>query len=182
MPNTKKNERYIPTKNYVTAFIIILIIIILTLYIFEWYKVYEKNQVEQSYLIKSNIIRNEIKEIKEVEAIFTEVPDDYFIYISYTGNKEIYNMEKDLKDIISRYNINDKFYFINVTDMMKNDNYIEELNNSLGLEEQKITKVPTIIYYKNGEVAKNGILTRDDDNIINAGDFGQFLETREYKN
>lgn len=176
-----KNEKYIPTKNYITALVLVLVVVILTLYFFKWYDVYEENKVASSYLIKSNTITNEIKDLKEVEAVFTEVPDDYFIYISYTNDEKVYEMEKELKDVINKYALNDKFYFINITDIQKEDNYIDKLNETLKLDSQKITKVPTIIYYKNGEVAKDGILTRADDNIINAADLEQFLEEKDYQ-
>lgn len=178
----RKNERYIPLKNYVTAAIFVGGIILLSLYGFEWYKVYQENKVLESYLIKSNTIRNEIKSLEEIKPIFTEVPDDYFVYISYTGDKKIYEMEKELREVIIDFNLKDKFYFINVTDIMVEDNYIDNLNDNLNLEEQKIEKVPTIVYFKNGEVVKDGIVKRADNNIINAGDFTQFLETKEYKN
>lgn len=176
-----KNEKYVPTKNYITALVLVLIVILLTLYFFKWYDVYEENKVSESYLVKTNTISSEIRDLKEVEAVFTEVPDDYFIYISYTNDEEVYEMEKELKDVINKYDLNDKFYFINITDMQKEDNYIAKLNETLKLDSQKITKVPTIIYYKNGEVVKDGILTRDDNNIINASNLEQFLEEKEYQ-
>ena len=181
MTSIKKNEKYIPTKNYIKAVLFIVVVILISLYIFEWYRVYEENKVMQSYLIKSDTIHNEIKDTKEVEAIFTEVPDDYFVYVSYTGNKDIYEMEKELKDVIREYDLKDKFYFINVTNMKEEDNYLEELGNILNLNEQKITEVPTIIYFKDGEIVKDGILTSEDDNIINASDFRKFLEEKEYQ-
>lgn len=179
MPKTKKNERYISTRNYVIAFIVMALIVVLTLYGFKWYEVYEENKVSQSYLIKEGTIKNEIKDLNEIEAIFSEAPDEYFIYISYSNDENIYKMEKDLKELILDYNLQDKFYYINVTDIKTNDNYIEELNEALNLDEQKITKVPTILYYKNGTLTKGGILNRDDDNIISAADFQQFLDIKD---
>lgn len=181
MSSIKKNEKYIPTKNYITAIVLILVVVLLSLYFFEWYKVYQDDKVKDSYLVKSSTITNVIN-IEEIETVFVDTPpEDYFVYISYTGNKDIYDMEKDLVDVINEYNLNDKFYFINVTDIMEDENYIEELNTSLQIKEQKIAKVPTILYFKNGELAKDGILYREDDHIINAGDFAQFLETKEYQ-
>ena len=181
MTSIKKNEKYIPTKNYIKAVLLIVVVILLSLYIFEWYNVYEENKVMQSYLVKSNTIHNEIKDKKEVEAIFTEVPADYFVYISYTGNKDIYEMEKNLKNVIKEYELEEKFYFINVTEMKNNDNYLEELSVILNLEEQTITEVPTIIYFKDGVIAKDGILTSEDNNMINASLFRKFLEEKEYQ-
>lgn len=177
----KKNEKYIPTKNYVVALIIILVVIFGTLYAFEWYKIAKENKVQTSYLTKNNVIQPEMKSIEEVKSVFSEMPDNYFVYISYNGEEDIYNMEKDLKDVIVEYKLNDIFYFINVTDMKNNDNYKDELNETLNLKDQKIDKIPTILYFKNGNIAKNGIVKSDND-YLSVDDFRQFLDEIEYKN
>ncbi|MGM9834953.1 MAG: DUF6568 family protein [Bacilli bacterium] len=176
-----KNERYIPIKNYVIAVLVVISVVLLTLYFMQWYKVLEENKLSSSFLIKSNTITNEVKELEEIEAVFSEVPEDYFVYVSYTGSEKVYNMEKELEEVIDDYNLNNKFYFINVTNVMDDDDYVDKINEALGLEEQKINKVPTIIYYKDGKIASDGILTREDDNIITAADFLQFLEEKEYE-
>lgn len=181
MSSIKVNEKYIPTKNYITAIVLILVIVLVSLYFFEWYKVYQEDKVKESYLVKSSTITNVVN-IEEIQTVFVDTPpEDYFVYIGYTGNQEIYDMEKELVDVINEYNLNDKFYFIDVTNIMDDDNYIEELNASLQMEDQKITKIPTILYFKNEELAKDGILYREDNHLINASDFVQFLETKEYQ-
>lgn len=176
-----KNERYIPIKNYVVAVLVVIGVVLLTLYFTQWYKVAQENKLSSSFLIKSNTITNEVKELDGIKEVFSEVPEDYFVYISYTGNEKIYNMEKELEEVIDDYNLNDKFYFINVTNVMENKDYVIKINEALELEDQKIKKVPTIIYYKDGEIANNGILTTEDDNIFKAADFIKFLEEKEYE-
>lgn len=177
MTEIKKNERYIPIKNYVIAFFIVCAIVLLTLYIFAWYNVIKENRVSASYLVKEKIISNEIKSLDEVADIFSEVPESYYIYISYTGSEEVYNMERDLKDIIKEYNLSDSIYYLNVTDIKDNENYIDDINESLNLEEKKITQVPTIIYYRNGEAVD--IIERKDNNIMNVGDFQKLLDVNK---
>ena len=59
MTEIKKNERYIPTKNYIIAFGVVIGILLLVWYCFAWYKVYKEDKVSTSYLIKNNIISNE---------------------------------------------------------------------------------------------------------------------------
>lgn len=181
MSKNIKNERYIPIKNYVIAVLVVIGVVLITLYCMEWYKVLQENKLSSSFLIKSNTITNEVKELEEVKTVFSEMPEDYFVYISYTGNEKIYNMEHDLEEVIDDYNLNDKFYFINVTKAMERDDYIDKINEALDLKDQKIETVPTIIYYKDGEIANDGILTREDDNIFNASDFVKFLEEKEYE-
>lgn len=177
MTNVKKNERYIPIKNYVLAAVIVVVMILLTLYGFEWYKVLKENKVSTSYLVKEKIISNEINGLAEVNDVFSEAPTNYYLYISYTGSEEIYNMEKDLKEIINEYSLNDSMYFLNVSDIKDEDNYIDQINEALNLEDQKVKKVPTIIYYNDGKVVD--IVERLDDNIMNVGDFEKLLETNK---
>lgn len=174
MAEIKKNERYIPLKNYVIAGLIIIFIIAITCYSFAWYKVFKENKVSTSYLVQEKIVTNEIKNLEEISDIFSEVPESYFIYISYTGSEEVYNMEKDLKNIIKEYNLTDSIYYLNVTNIKENENYIEEINEAFDLEEKKVTQVPTIIYYNNGKVVD--IVKRNDDNIMNVGDFQKLLD------
>lgn len=175
MTSVKKNERFIPIKNYVLAVVIVVVMILLTLYGFEWYKVLKENKVSTSYLVKEKIISNEIKGLNEVNDVFSEAPDNYYLYISYTGSEEIYNMEKDLKKVINDYSLNDSMYFLNVSNIKDEEDYIDQINKALNLENKKVKKVPTIIYYNDGKVVD--IIERLDDNIMNVGDFEKLLES-----
>ncbi len=174
MTKVNKNERFIPMKNYFIAIGLVVAAVLLTLYGFAWYNVLKEGKVSQSYLVKEKVISNEIQNLDEVEAIFSEVPEEYFVYISYTGSEDIYNMEKDLKKIINEYELNDIIYYLNVTSLKDNKDCIEKINKSLNLEEKKVEKLPTIIYIKDGEVID--IITRNDDNIMNVGDFQKLLD------
>ncbi len=176
MTDIKKNERYIPTKNYIIAFGVVIGILLLAWYCFAWYKVYEEDKVATSYLIKNNIISNEIKDLNEIVDVFSEAPDEYFVYISYDGDEEIFAMEKDLAKVIKKYNIIDQFYYLNITSIKDNKDYVDEVNRALGLRDEKIIRVPTIIYYKDGEVVKDGVLSRNDNKMITAADFQKMLD------
>lgn len=173
MSKVKENERFIPIKNYIIAIGLVVAAVLLTLYGFAWYNVLKEGRVSQSYLVKEKVISNEIQSLDEVEAIFAEVPDEYFIYISYTGSEEIYDMEKDLKKVINQYELNDLFYYLNVTSIKDKENYIDDLNKSLNLD-QEVKKVPTIVYVKEGKVVD--IIERNDNNMMNVGDFQKLLD------
>ena len=177
MTKVKKNERYIPIKNYVLAVVVVAVIILLTWYGFAWYNVLKENKVATSYLVKDKVISNEIKSLEEVSDVFSEAPDTYYIYVSYTGSEEIYDMEKDLKKIINEYSLNDMMYYLNVTEIKEEKDYIENINKALKLENKKINDVPTIIYYADGKVVD--IVERSDDNIMNVGDFQKLLDVNK---
>ncbi len=179
MTNIKKNERYVPLKNYILAIVVVVIIILLAWYAFAWYKVVNENRVSISYLVKEKVISNEITNLNEVSAIFSEVPNEYFVYVSYTGSEEIYNMEKDLKPIINEYHLNDNIYYLNMTEIKDESNYLDKINDSLNLQEKKITNVPTIIYFNNGVAVD--IITKDNNTIMNVGDFQKLLDRNNIK-
>ena len=174
MTNMKENERFIPVKNYFIAAGIVVVIIALTWYAFAWYRVAKENKVSTSYLVKEKIISKEVTDLEEVTDVFSEVPTSYFVYVSYTGDEDIYNMEKNLKTIINDYSLNDSIYYLNVTSIKDEADCIEQINEALSLTEEKVTSIPTIIYYNNGKAVD--ILSRNDDNIINTGDFQKMLD------
>jgi hypothetical protein len=175
----KKNESFIPARNYVIAILIIAFIIAATWYGFAWYKVIKENKVSQSYLTKNDIITNTFNSLDEIDSVLSEAGNSYFIYVSYTGDEDIYNMEKDLKKVITKYNLSSSFYFLNVTDMKDKDNYIDTINEKLGLTDskKKVVNVPTILYYENGEL--KDLIVRSDKNIMNSGDFQKLLDVNK---
>ena len=151
MTKIKKNETFIPVKNYILAAVIVVVIIGLTWYAFAWYNVVQENKVSTSYLVQEKIISKEITDLNEVNNVFAEAPDSYFVYISYTGDEQIYNMEKSLKSVIKSYNLSD-MYYLNVTSIKDEENYMDKINKALGLTDRKVVKVPTILYFEDGKL------------------------------
>lgn len=176
---TKYQKNAVPFKNYLLVLFISLSAIVLTLYIFGWYHVSQEKKYSESYLIKTKTIGLEVNDITEIESVFTEAPTEYFIYIGYRNDKDVYKLEKKLKKVIDKYDLNDLFYYIDVTDLKEEENSIEKLNNALKLAENKISNIPTIIYIKNGKVAKDAIIAREDGNQMEIGDFERLLEIYE---
>lgn len=177
----KKKNKVIPPKNYAIVFLISLSAIFLTYYIFSWHSILEEKRYNESYLISSNTISLEVNDIAEIKNTFTEAPTEYFIYIGYRNDENVYKLEKNIKKVIDKYNLNDNFYYIDVTDLKKQDNYLEELNNALELTDNKITNIPTILFFKDGVLTKDGIISREDGNIMDVGDFEHLLEIYEFK-
>ena len=177
MTSVKKNERFVPIKNYVLAGVIVVVVILLAWYAFAWYKVVNENRLATSYLVDNKVISKELK-LEEVSSVFSEPLSDYFIYVSYTGSESVYNMEKDIEDLIRDYGINDKLYYLNVTDIKDNDNYVEEINKTLDevldANGKEVTSVPTIIYCSDGKIVD--IINRLDNNTMNVGDFQKLLD------
>ena len=164
-------------KNILIAFGIIIVLLLIGIYIYKWVKVKDEEKYMNSYLISSGTINLEMKNLDEVKQILTEAPNEYFILITYTGDKDTYTLETGVKKIIDEYALSDSFYYLNIESIMEEDNYLTRLNNAFNTD--KITTVPIILYFKEGKLVDT--VTRDDNNVINAGDFQKLLDIYEYE-
>lgn len=161
-------------KKYFVGLFIILAIIFLALYFRKWDDVREQEKYLQSYLVSTDTISLEMNNIDEIQAVLSETPNYYFVYISYTNDKDVYNLEKKLKPLIDEYYLDNSFYFLNVTDIKENNtNYKKEIAESLEIKENVIDDIPVILYFQDGELASEGIHT--------ALEFEKLLEDKDIK-
>ena len=128
MVKIPKKERYIAPKNYVYAALFIIAVILICWYIFSWWNVKNTEKYLNSYLLSTNTLTLEIKDLNEADTILHDAPSTYFIYIGYTNDKEEYELEEDLKDIIDKYRINSEIYYIDIT-KDKEDNITSKLRS-----------------------------------------------------
>lgn len=178
MPRKKKIEnRFIPLKNYYIAAFVLIGIILITLYIFKWYEVKQTEKYRESYLISSETVTLEINEENELKQVFLEAPEEYLVYIGYRNNEKVYNLEKKLKNVIEEYNIKDIFYYVDATDLMKEDNYIEMFNSNLRLNNIKLENIPAIIYFSENKYT----IIENSDNIKLVADFNNLLENEGFE-
>lgn len=170
-----KNAKYIPTKNYVYGLLILLAIVFLAWYAISWYEVKQKDKLMNSYLITTNTLLYEIKSLDEVVQVLRESPSEYFVYISYTNDEDVYRLEKKLKKVIDNYELHDEFYYINITDN-KDDKILTKLNDTFNTT--KISNVPCILYFKNNTLEQ---IIVDKNSVFNINDFTTLLDTNNYE-
>lgn len=172
-----KEPKQISSKTALIVVIVLLVIVGLAVYLYKWYDVKKEEKLMNSYLLTTDTISLEIKNLEEIPQIFSEAPTEYFVLINYTGNDASYNLEEGLKSIIDNYKLSDQFYYLNVTNIIEEDNYLARLNSAFNTD--KITAVPTILYYKNNELVET--VTRIDKNPINSGDFQKLIDIYEFE-
>ena len=156
---------------------IVIVLAVVGFYFFRLQQARNEEKLNSSYLISSGTVSLEIKNLDEVSQILLESPTEYFVLITYTGNEDTYNLEEGIKTIIDDYKLSDSFYYLNIESIMDSDNYLTRLNSAFNTD--KITTVPIILYFKDGKLIDT--VTRDDTNIINAGDFQKLLDIYEYE-
>lgn len=158
-------DKKIPVKNYLIVVLLAVIVVLLTLYINAWYKTYQENKLSVSPF------SGEVEEVdlKEISLTFAEM-NEVVLYIGYTNNKSIYDMESRLLKYIKSNDLIDKFIYVDVTDYKKSE-YLDILKNTFSDKSEEINEVPLLIFVKNGKAelvinSKAGVInTSDIDNI-----------------
>ena len=169
-------------KKYLYLVAMVLLGFILIIGIWDIASFYNYNRLNTSYLVSTNSInsQNQLK-LEDASKTFSKLNGNYFIYISYTDNKGIYNLEKKMKNIIKKYNIENRFYYINVNNIKNDSDYINKVNVYLGLRDAKISQIPTIIYVnKSNEIVYNNIITTSNGKRFDIGDFQKLLDTNGF--
>ena len=175
MVKKPNKERYIATKNYIYAALFIIAVILICWYIFSWWNVKNKEKYINSYLLSTNTVTLEIKNLKEAPTVLKDAPSTYFVYVGYTNDKEEYELEEDLKNIIDKYRINSEVYYIDVTEEKENSDIIEELNRTFSTD--KISNIPCILYYEATEL-EDVIVNRN--GLFKVSDFEDLLKEQGY--
>lgn len=147
--NKKNNINFKKIFYFILGF---LLIIFLIWYIISWKNVKQEEKLMNSYLITSNTLSVEIKDLSETIQVLKESPSEYFVYISYTNDEKVYSFEKKLKKLIDNYNLKDEFYFVNVTNIKDDENFYSEINDTFNTK--LINNIPCILHFKNNELKK----------------------------
>ena len=178
MMNKKKESNKIGIKNYILSILILVGGILLVVYIFSWYQVKQEEKYMNSYLISTNTISNQITDLNTLKQVVNEAPNNYFIFIGFRNDSNEYNIEVELKNIIDDYEISDYFYYIDITDKLDDQNYMNSLNNILGTS---ISNTPAFIYVREGKILNKNIVTNTNKGF-NIGNIEKILEIYEYDN
>lgn len=164
----KGNDVMSKTKKVCVYILVIIGIIFIGLYANGWKNVKKDEKYQESFLINSNTINLEMTSLSDITSVLSETPNSYFVYISYTGNETIYNFEKKLKPLIDEYNLQNRFYYLNITDIKQNKNYKKDIAKELNIDIKNLNNIPVILYFKD-EVLQNDGLTsiKDFENLLN---------------
>ena len=68
----QNNLRKVPLRNYALAVLMFIAVVLITLYLFKWYQVKNKERIATSYLVENNLITSEIKTFEELNDVLAE--------------------------------------------------------------------------------------------------------------
>lgn len=140
-------EKEIKKTNYFILVAMIVLILSICTATYNIYSIYRNNKANYSSPL------NLAKEVQfsELSETTIEISEDSFLVISYYGDEDIYQNQKDLKLIFRKYGLLDNIIYVDVTTEYEKDGFYDKLNEVLKLNDFKITQVPTIIYFKEGK-------------------------------
>ena len=142
-----KKEKEIPLKNYILLSIVLILTIVVVIYFFLWKNTYEKSKLQTPILddyllvINYNELNNYLVENK-----------DAIIYVSKLNDENIRLFENKFKNIINKNNLNNKILYLDLTEELKENNIVKEINKKYGKE---MTEVPTIVIIKDGKISSS---------------------------
>lgn len=142
-----KKEKEIPLKNYILLSIVLILTIVVVIYFFLWKNTYEKSKLQTPILddyllvINYNELNNYLVENK-----------DAIIYVSKLNDESIRLFGNKFKNIINKNNLNNKILYLDLTEELKENNIVKEINKKYGKE---MTEVPTIVIIKDGKISSS---------------------------
>lgn len=172
--NKDKELKKINIRKYVNFGLFMIVIILLAIIMMKLYNTYQDNKLGTS--VFERLVGN--IQYDDIENSTTEMSTDGFILISYNKNEEVKKFENSLQKAVVNNELTSNFYYLNATEIMLEDGYIDNLNKKFNLEGNKqIEALPAILYYKDGNHMKT--LTSKKDQLIKVDDFYQMLDSYE---
>lgn len=161
----------IPRKNYFIIFGVVVLIFCACLAATNIYRVIQDNRTHKSPLAIHQVLYEDLKNTT------IEMNNDAFLVISYTGDDEVYNNEKEIKKMLNKQNMLDDVTYLDVTKDHLNADFITDLNEVLNLSNNlKIKTFPAVIYYRNGVAT---YMVDSSNHMMNVSDFEKIIDMYE---
>jgi hypothetical protein len=172
MANKKKEK--INVRKYVNWLLLMIAIVLVCIIGCKIYNTLEMNKLKESVL--SRVVGT--IQYEDIDSAQVELASNDFIFISYVKSVEVRKLETKLKDTIVDNSLQNNFYYLDATDLMLEENYIDTLNQKFNLTgDDKITALPALIYYKNGEFVKT--ISSNESQMMSVDDFNKLLDNYE---
>lgn len=149
-------------------------IILLAFIAVKMYKTFQENKLGESVFMRmaGTLQYGDIKDAT------SEMSTDSFILVSYVKNENVKNFEEKLKKTVLENELQSNFYYLDATDLMLDDDYVEKLNAQFELTDRNvIEELPAILYYKEGTLMTT--ISSSHDRMMTSEDFEKLLDSYE---
>ena len=168
--NEQKKKNYL--KNYIILIIVFGLCVCFTLYLCEWYKVYNE------YLKETPVIRGSVSEIsyEDLDHYVVDVPN-VVIYLCTSNSDNCRNFEKNFKKYIKKNELGDELVYLNLTGVDQEE-FIEEFNNKYNYKIKLNGNYPAFVSFRDGQV--DAILQGSSKKQITLSKVDDFLDVNIY--
>lgn len=168
--NIKDKKRF---KNYIILIIIFILCWGLTLYLCEWYKVYN------DYEKQTPVIRGTLSEItyEDLDHYVVDVPS-VIVYICTSYDDNCRNFEKNFKKYVNKKDLNDSIVYLNITNIDKQQ-FINDFNNKYNYKGKLTGNYPAFVSFKDGKI--NSVLQATDNKNLSLSKVDSFLDLNNYE-
>jgi len=142
------NKKYV--RKFINYVLLMIVIILGCMIAIKLHNIYKQNKLSTSVLSRTIGSIN----YDDINNTIGELTSDDYIIISYVKSDETRKIETELKKVIVNNNIQNNTYYLDITDKMLEDNYLDELNKRFNIKNDKIHSVPAILCYKDGKLFK----------------------------
>ena len=173
----EKTIRKIPTKNYVIAGIIVLVILVFSFFGYRCFKSYQEKMWNEGYFYREKFDGKEIKYNELAESV-NKMSGNSFVLINYLGKEETYDLEKGVLTLINDYHLKENFYYLNISKTNESSSEIQKELNQL-FETNRIQNLPVVLFLKEGKLVD--LAVREDKQILESADFAKILDIYEFR-
>lgn len=168
--NIKDKKRF---KNYIILIVIFILCWGLTLYLCEWYKVYN------DYEKQTPVIRGTLSEItyEDLDHYVVDVPS-VIVYICTSYDDNCRNFEKNFKKYVKKNDLNNSIVYLNITNIDKQQ-FINDFNNKYNYKGKLTGNYPAFVSFKDGKI--NSVLQATDNKNLSLSKVDSFLDLNNYE-
>ncbi len=142
-----KKEKNISIKNYLVVLFVSIVIIVVALYARAFYINYRESKSVSSYFVLKKVNKITVDDIKYTLSEYR----DAILYVGYTGSSPVYASEKKIYKELEKNNLLDILLYLDVTNLVNNNEYIEILKKEFKELAADIKEAPLIIIIKDGK-------------------------------
>lgn len=133
--------------NYIVLLIIIIVACLVMVLIGSLNKIIDNNKNKKSYIVN----KVDSYSLEKIDDVYEKLSNNSFLYLSYVGDKRIYNLEKNLYKTLKKNKIVNSFIYVDCTDNINDKKIVGNLNDKLNIITDNQIVLPAIIYYKDNK-------------------------------
>jgi len=174
MTKTKNEKREIPFKNYIMLGVIIISTLLISLYIFSWYRQYSNNTITKP-IITSTLREVEYDNLPNV----LQERDVLVMYMCTTSQDICRNFEKKFSEYIKDNNLSEEIIYLNLGYSNDENNLLNKVYQEYKSDNlvKKVYQYPTLLIFNQGKIVD--VLSSSNKHKINIEQVDEFLESYE---